>query len=261
MNAPLPAQHLAPPRRYFWTAPEVATLTRLYPSAGPEACRAALPLRSLSAIYAKALDLGLHAPPNAGPGRRRWCWTEADLAELTRVYRAAPDRGAINALARRLDKPRAVVTAKAMNLGLIVPRFAPAPWTAAEEDLLRQYAHLCPRRIALRLRRAVHPARSETAVAVRRKALHLDSADPDHYTAGALAQLMGVDGKTVTRWIEREGLPATRRGTARVKSQGGDHWWISRRTLRTWIASHAQLVDLRKVERYWFIDLAFGGAA
>src|SRR5574337_182847 len=122
MNAPLPAQHLAPPQRYFWTAPEVALLTRLYPSAGPEACQAALPLRSLSAIYAKALNLGLHAPPNAGPGRRRWCWTEADLAELTRVYRAAPDRGAIHALARRLDKPRAVVTAKAMNLGLIVPR-------------------------------------------------------------------------------------------------------------------------------------------
>src|SRR5574337_1201267 len=180
MNAPLPAQHLAPPQRYFWTAPEVATLTRLYPSAGPEACRAALPLRSLSAIYAKALDLGLHAPPNASPGRRRWCWTEADLAELTRVYRAAPDRGAINALARRMDKPRAVVTAKAMNLGLIVPRFAPAPWTAAEEALLRQYAHLCPRRIALRLRRARHPARHRQSREPGRRPLVDRSPDSAH---------------------------------------------------------------------------------
>ena len=70
--------------------------------------------------------------------------------------------------------------------------------------------------------------------------------------------MFGVDGKTVTRWIACEDLPARRRGTARTAAQGGDEWEIERRKLRAWIRDHAQLVDLRKVDRYWFIDLAFG---
>ena len=260
MNAPIPAQRLAPPRRYFWTAPEVATLRRLYPTEGPEACRVALPLRTLASIYGQALKLGLQAPENFGKDRKRWLWTEAEIAELRRVYQTEPDRGAINTLAQRLGKPRHIVCAQAAKQGLRAPRFASSPWSSAEEAILRNHAHRHPRTIARHLRHAGFK-RSETAIAVHRKRRCLDTTDPDHYTAHALAQLMGVDGKTVTRWIEREGLPAKRRGTARSEAQGGDHWWINRRALRTWIASHAVLVDLRKVERFWFLDLVFGGVA
>lgn len=91
--------------------------------------------------------------------------------------------------------------------------------------------------------------------------LGCDTADPDHFTAGQLAVLLGVDGKTVTRWIKVENLPGKKRGTARTEAQGGDMWWIARKNLKTWIGSHAQLIDLRKVDRFWFIDFAFGMAA
>lgn len=193
MNAPIPARQLAPPQRYFWTAPEVATLRRLYPTEGPESCRAALPMRTLASIYGQALKLGLHAPENIGKDRKRWLWTGAEIAELRRVYQTEPDRGAINALANRLGKPRHIVCAQAAKQGLRAPRFASTPWSSAEETILRNHAHRHPRTIAGHLRRGGFE-RSETAITVQRKRLHLDTTDPDHYTAHALAQLMGVDG-------------------------------------------------------------------
>src|SRR3546814_1003769 len=64
--------------------------------------------------------------------------------------------------------------------------------------------------------------RTVTAVVVKTKRLALDRTDVDHFTATALAGVMGVDAKTVTRWIEVAGLKAERRGTDRTAAQGGE---------------------------------------
>ena len=56
---------------------------------------------------------------------------------------------------------------------------------------------------------------------------------------------------------ETEGLPAARRGTGRKTEI--DHWWIPLKKLHAWMRTHARLIDLRKVDRVWFFDFAFGG--
>lgn len=241
-----------------WTTREEAVLRARYADGGARACLAELPDRSLGSIYQHARKLGLRAPREAGArARQRYFFSEALDVQIRLVYQSRPSRGDINALSRKLMRPRWWISKRAAALGLVVPRYKMSPWSPRELDLLRRKAHRHPEVI----RRAFLAAgfrRTTTAIAVKIKRLGLETADPDHYTAHALARLLGVDGKTVTRWIAAESLPAKRRGTARETTQGGDHWWIHRADLRRWILSHAQLVDLRKVERYWFIELLGG---
>ncbi|WP_420133971.1 hypothetical protein [Rhodopseudomonas sp.] len=81
------------------------------------------------------------------------------------------------------------------------------------------------------------------------------NADLDHYTAGALAVLFGVDGKTVSGWIARGWLKAQRRGTARTAAQGGDEWSIHRRAVRAFVIDNIASVDFRKLDKFWLVEL------
>ncbi len=196
----------------------------------------------------------------ARPGARKYTIEPWIDAEIRRVYEAKPEhRGVVNELARRVGRPRWWVGKRALVLELKAPRFKEPDWTARELELLSTFAHHQPSVIARKFK-AHGFRRSETAIVVMRKRQALDLHDPDHFTAMQLAGLLGVDGKTVTRWIFHEGLPAGRRGTVRTPQQGGDMHWIERKQLRVWMGRHAQLIDLRKVDRFWFLDLAFGSA-
>lgn len=261
MNAPETALPVERARRYFWTTGEDRVLRELYGTPGGPALVAQRTGRALQAVYARARVLGLRGVryiPQGARSRRYAAEPWMD-EEIRRVYQERPQRGAILALAARLMRPRHWVLNRARVLGLAVARVKEPEWTREEEDLLRRLAHHRPEVIAQKFRRSGY-RRTATAIAVKRKRLALDIRDPDRWTATQLAHLMGVDAKTVCRWIAREGLPAARRGTARTPAQGGDMWQIERTGLRRWIASHAQLVDLRKVDRFWFLDLAFGRA-
>lgn len=102
--------------------------------------------------------------------------------------------------------------------------------------------------------------RSDTACVVRMKRLGIARGGDgsDAWSATALAKLMGVDSSTVTkRWIALEGLPAKKRGTERTAVQGGDEWLITRSGLRTWLKDHAQCIDLRKVDKFFFWSVVF----
>ena len=97
--------------------------------------------------------------------------------------------------------------------------------------------------------------RSETAIKVQLRREDADRKDPHHCSASALAQLFGVDPKRVTGWILRGLLKAERRGTDRVATQRGDSWWIHRRAVRRFIIDNASAFDIRKVDKFWFVDL------
>lgn len=247
----------------YWAPGEDEVIREHYGTlGGPARCAELLNGRSLSAVYARGHCLGIpgkrYAP--ARPGARKYTIEPWIDIEIRRVYEARPEhRGAVNELARRVGRPRWWVGQRALALELKVPRFKEPDWTPAELELLADLAHHLPAVIARKFR-ARGFRRSETAIVVMRKRQSLDLRDPDHFTAHQLARLMGVDAKTVARWIHEGGLPASRRGTERVAAQGGDAYWIGRRQLRSWIGRHAQLIDLRKVDRFWFLDLAFGGA-
>lgn len=242
------------PRRP-WTGREEMILKRVYPAGGLQAAREALPDRSVSAIYQRAGVLQLRSPhKRTGVPRQRYQTSEFIDAAIRRAYQVTPDKGTVARLAQTLMRPRWWVSKRATKLGLVVPRFKESPWTPAELDIVQAHAHRSPATLRRTLQRHGF-TRTETAIVVKLKRLGADRTDPDHYTATGLADLMGVDVKTVTRWIETLGLVARRRGTDRTEQQGGDQWWIHRRDVRQFIIDNAAAVDLRKVDRTWFIDL------
>ncbi len=266
MNAPVgsAALHAPPPdlrgKVPQWAPEEDAILLEHYATGAAAACLPYLPGRTLGSIYQRARKLDLHAPryiPGmAGVKGKKYFATDAIDDAIRAVYTQAPTRNAVRRLAIALMRPRWWVSKRAAVLGLVSPRFKEPPWSAAEIELVRENAHKHLDVLRRLLARNGY-TRTTTAIGIQVKRRGFDTTDPNHYTAHQLAALLGVDGKTITRWIAVEGLPASKRGTMRTVQQGGDQWWIHRAKLRAWIGEHAQLIDLRKVERFWFLDLVF----
>lgn len=239
--------------RRYWTTSEHRRLLALYPTGGPAAVKSALPGRSLRAIYQRARTAGLVAP---GQPSVRQSWTTSPQIDeaIRRAYQSTPSDGAIDRLAMSCCRPRWWVSRQAARLGLVAPRFKEPEWSAAELELVEDMAHRPSDAIARALRRRGY-RRTATAVTVKLRRLGTDRADPNHYSATALAGMMGIDAATVAGWIERGWLAADRRGTERTAAQGGDMWWVSRKAVRRFVVENTARVDLRKVDKFWFVDL------
>lgn len=237
-----------------WTTTEVSVLQKHYPVGGLPACQPLLPERTGQSIFWKARTLGLSAP-NAAPnaGRKRYHSTE-QIDEAIRAFYAKPVKaGQMPIFSERIKRPYWWIKNRAAELGVAVPRVKPLPWSSEEIAILKDSGHLTPRRIAIKLKAAGFK-RSTTAVVMQLKRVDgIDRTDPDTFTFNELARLMGVDDKTVRRWHEKEGMPAKRKH----QDVSGGTWMVTRRQLRSWMASHQQLIDLRKVDRFWFLDLVF----
>lgn len=244
--------------RRFWTGREEKILRETYPVSGIEACLTLLPGRSANAIYQHAGALGLNAPRRATPHKREPYATSDHIdASIRHVYQTKPGKNAIGALARAVGRPRWWVSKRAQKLGLVTPRFKEPDWTDEETTIVSDAAHKSPKALRGMLKRRGFE-RTETAIIIKLKRLGCTREDPDHYTAAGLAGLMGIDTKTVTRWIEKGWLKADRRGTERTAIQGGDQWWIHRRAVRRFIVENVAVVDLRKVDKFWAVDLLAG---
>jgi hypothetical protein len=245
------------PKRYFWTTREVEIVGQRYPIGGVDACLADLPNRTRSGVFQQAAKMGLRAPGVSEVPRKVWSTSEQIDAEIRRVYTSTPKNKDVANLAAAMGRPRWWVSKRALTLGLTSPRFKAPEWTAEELEIVEDNASKHLTTIRKILKKSGY-TRTEAAIKLQIKRKHIEHTDTDHLTARGLAAIMGIDAKTITRWIEREGLPAKRRGTARVEVQGGDMWHIHRRTFRLWLKDHAQCVDLRKVDKYAFFDLIFG---
>jgi hypothetical protein len=241
----------------YWTPTEIKLLEQQYATLGSLGCRELLPHRSQQAIQMKAQAIGLKGPAVTRQSfKRRWHYTPEIDARIRQAYEN-PTRGSINTACQATGLPKYILVRRAAMLGFITPRFKQAEWSRKEIELLKEYGHHTPQVIARKLKTAGY-SRSVAAVATKLKREDIDRTDPDHYTGGQLARLMGVPSKTISWWINKEGLPATPSGD-RSDRQGGHAWKIHRQRLRGWIKDHGQLVDLRKVDRYWFLDLVFNG--
>lgn len=243
--------------RRFWTVPEVNLVRESYGlQGGIDMLCKYLPHRTRGVIMQRGAKLGIRAYRQPRQ-RNRWPHDEHIDQAIRFVYQNNPQKAAIRALAEKLSRPRWWVSKRAAALGLAVPRYKEQPWSEREMAILESYHHRSLPVIARTLKKAGF-RRTETAIAVKRKRLHLSAKNPDVYTATELGGLMGVDRGTVAHWVEKFGLTATRKKTARTEKQGGDPYEIKRSILRRWVGDNAARVDLRKVDRFWFIDLLMG---
>lgn len=190
--------------------------------------------------------------------RRKYHFTLAMDEEIRRAYHLFLDynnRKAIGACARKLQLPRWALNRRAALLGLA--RIKEPEWNAAEVAILERWGHLTDAVIQRKLKsEGFH--RSLNAIHLKMKRLHIRQ-NLDGYSANALALAFGVDGHKITYWIKRQMLKATRRGTGRTESQGGDTYWITHNAVREFVLTYPDEIDLRKVEKWWFLDLVSAG--
>ena len=136
-----------------------------------------------------------------------------------------------------------------------MPHRKEPPWSSTEIDLLRKVPLHDPDRCA-KIFREHGFQRSPTAISVKAKRETLSRRATRSSLSGTeVARLLGIDNKTTTQWCITGFLPATRRGTRRLPQQGGDVWDIDPRRLKQFILENLERIDIRKVEKFSFVDL------
>jgi len=243
----------------FWNTRELKLLRENYPVGGLAACVEALPGRTAASIYNKARASGVVGKRRPGPGVERMSWPNCDRIDdvIRRRYPTCAGRGDVVLLSQSVARPRWWVSKRAVALGLVAPRFKSPDWTPIEDEIVaaRQTQALAT------IRRALQRSgfeRTETAIKVRLKRKGLSRIDPEGYTARAVAEGFGVDVAVITRWISLGWLSAKRRGTSRGAQQGGDIWMIRPRAIRDFIIHNVGSIDIRKVEKHWFVEMLAG---
>lgn len=237
----------------FWTGREEKLLRLHYPIGGVSLCLQHLPGRTASSIYNRVGQLGLRialADGKAPQDRTKWETSLFIDGLIKTTYQTRPDKMAVQNCSNVVGRPRWWVSKRAAQLGLVTPRFKELPWSEAEIEFISDNAHKTPCALR-RLMTNKGFARSETAISLKIKRLHLDRTDPHHLNANQLSEAMGVDRKTVGRWIEKGLLKAKRRES----TDTDDFWWIHRKHVRAFIEDNVAIVDVRKVDKFWFIDL------
>jgi len=160
-------------------------------------------------------------------------------------------------LCKRLGVPRWKVSRRAMNLGLINQKKKEPAWSEEELRILKRNSRFTPETIARKLREKGF-SRSCVGILLKRKRMRFLQ-DLGGQSANMLAECFGVDRKTVGRWIHLGYLKAAKRETKRVEKQGGDISYIKDAWVRYFILNYLDIIDIRKVDKYWFVDLLCRG--
>jgi hypothetical protein len=174
-----------------------------------------------------------------------------------RSERAVP---LVRELAASFGMPRWRVTNRAREIGAYEPRVKEPVWSEAEIDLLHENFHKHPE-VIRKIFKKHGFVRSVTGIIVKRRRLGLLQsfrASEGLYTSRALAQCLGIDDHSVTGWIKKGWLKAKRRGTDRTPQQGGDMYEITEKDVREFIVENVGVIDIRKVDKFWFVDLVAG---
>ena len=174
-------------------------------------------------------------------------------ARIEKVYKTDTGNGQVAALAKALGFPRWKVTRYAVEHGLTAKQQQQPDWSEAETELLQKLARYSPGRIRIKMKARGY-TRSVNGIVLKMRRMKMRQNIKGH-SARDVARCLGVHDHFVTRAIKAGRLSATKRGTARTERQGGDHWYILAQNLRQYILNHLHEIDIRKVDKYWFVDL------
>lgn len=192
--------------------------------------------------------------------RPRYPITPEIHEQIRQVYQERlTGNGQLAALAEKLGIPRTKIGRYAVCQGWVAKQRREPDWSDEEIRVLETCARLSPERIQIKLKRAGF-RRSIQGIVLKRKRSNF-LAQLEGYSAHNLARCLGVDAHFVTRAIKAGLLKATHRGTARMPQQGGDMYWMKERDIREWIVENINEIDIRKVDKHWFVDLLANGRA
>ena len=236
----------APRKKYFWTTTEIAALRLVCAQRRSwEGVEAALPGRSEAAVYQKATELGLQP---SWVRERRAASEKLDEEIRRRLGDGKAKPGAVAAIAAQFQTPAWYVSRRAGQLGVARSRLKEPEWSEAELEILETYGEAGPETAHCQLL-AAGWQRTLSSVHMALKRRSIEKLSEPSMSARLAADLMGVDGKTVVRWIEQCGLKA--------RPTGGT-WRIDRRDFRNWLLANSDAFDLGKVHQLWFMDLMKG---
>jgi DNA-directed RNA polymerase specialized sigma24 family protein len=168
----------------------------------------------------------------------------------------ANDRQALNRAARRIEWPGWKVKRRGQELGL-ARTSENTPWKPEEERILRSNGQHSADYV-VRALKIQGFCRSRTAVHLKMRRERIKQT-LDGYSSRQLAEAFGVDSHKIMRWISAGLLKADRREQNRVPIQGGCFWWITHTSVRNFVFRCPHEIDLRKVEKWWFLDIITEG--
>ncbi len=177
---------------------------------------------------------------------------------ITKVYQSNIGRQSmVKKLAIELNVPRWKITRRAAEIGAYIPLKKEPEWSEQELSIMGKYAHLNLSFIQTKLEHeGFH--RSLTGIQLKRKRMRFIS-NLEGMSAFKAAEFFGVDRHWVTDKIRDGLIKAEMRDTLRTEKQGGDTYFIKEKELRRFIISNPELIDLRKVEKFYFIELLANG--
>ncbi|MFW6148141.1 MAG: hypothetical protein ACOC6B_07110 [Thermodesulfobacteriota bacterium] len=187
----------------------------------------------------------------------KWIITPEIHELIKQVYKTSSGNGEVKALAKRLRYPRWKISRYALSQGWVARQKKEKEWCEEELAVLERNAHLSLPRIQARLK-AHGYHRTEQGISLKRKRMRLLTS-LDGQSATSLAECLGVDTHVITKAIHSGRLKAKKRETARTKKQGGDIYFIRDKHVRDYIIDNLHEIDIRKVDKWWFVDILAGG--
>lgn len=157
-------------------------------------------------------------------------------------------------LAAKFNMPRWALYQRALKIGAVQSSHQKKPWEDEEIRILEKYACYEPQTIRKRLEKARYQ-RSIASIVLKRKRMRLLS-NLGGMSACLCAEFLGVDLHWVLIHIRKGILKAE---ILRCDRQGKANYYIREEDLRKFIINNPTLIDLRKVEKYYFIELVANG--
>lgn len=185
----------------------------------------------------------------------KWQPITPELHEkIKRLYMTRQRRsGQIREFADKHGLPRWKISKYATEHGFIEKQKKEPNWTDAETRILERHCHHSPHVVQRHLKRAGF-SRSVTGIVLKRKRMRLLQ-NLDGQSARSLARCLGTEEHFVTRAITCGQLRAERRELNRTEKQGGNPFLIKDSDVYDFIVNNLHLIDLRQVDKYWFVDL------
>ena len=214
-------------------------------------------IRTRSSVNSKRRDL--HLEPKNPQARRKYQATETIDEAIRQAFGKKYDRlGCIRNAMRATGWPDNAVSRRACELGLTHPR-SDVPWTDEEEQVLAEFAHQSIPSIQLHLKQRLGKHRTFSSISVKRTRMgllkNLHGMDLRH-----LSEALGFGQVMVRRWLDAGKIRAILR-FPELQSVGRHIWFFPNEEIRRFILANIEVIDLARVEKFWFVDLIANGQA